>query len=88
MHMIVHPLTSMKISDSRKTYVIISCHVIPIIPDRSSAIVLRIIISISTLTLIVQVYNLKGNPYNYILIFVFIASLIATRSFNVTNKNR
>ncbi|OMF45281.1 hypothetical protein BK136_09205 [Paenibacillus amylolyticus] len=57
-------------------------------PDRSSAIVLRIILSISTLTLIVQVYNLKGNPYNFILIFVFIASLIATRSFIGTNKNR
>lgn len=56
--------------------------------DCSSAIVLRIILSISTLTLIVQVYNLKGNPYNFILIFVFIASLIATRSFNGTNKNR
>lgn len=57
-------------------------------PDRSSAIVLRILLSISTLALIVQVYKLKGNPYNFILIFVFIASLIATRSFNVANKER
>lgn len=57
-------------------------------PDRSSAIVLRIILSISTLALTVQVYILKGNPYNFILIIVFITSLVATRSFNGTNKER
>lgn len=57
-------------------------------PDRSSAHVLRMILSISTLVLIAENYIYKTIPSNNILILVFIASLIATSSFFVKNKER
>lgn len=55
-------------------------------PNRSSAHVLRMILSISTLVLIAENYIYKTVPSNNILILVFIASLIATSSFFVKNK--
>jgi uncharacterized membrane protein HdeD (DUF308 family) len=55
-------------------------------PNRSSAHVLRVILSISTLVLIAENYIYKTVPSNNILILVFIASLIATSSFFVKNK--
>lgn len=55
-------------------------------PNRSSAYVLRVILSISTLVLIAENYIYKTVPSNNILILVFIASLIATSSFFVKNE--
>jgi uncharacterized membrane protein HdeD (DUF308 family) len=55
-------------------------------PNRSSAHVLRVILSISTLVLIAENYIYKTVPSNNILILVFIASLLATSSFFVKNK--
>jgi uncharacterized membrane protein HdeD (DUF308 family) len=55
-------------------------------PNRSSAHVLRVILSISILVLIVENYIYKTIPSNNILILVFIASLIATSSFFVKNE--
>lgn len=55
-------------------------------PNRSSAHVLRVILSISLLVLIVENYIYETVPSNNILILVFIASLIATSSLFVKNK--
>ncbi|CAM2872007.1 YtpI-like protein [Paenibacillus taichungensis] len=55
-------------------------------PNRSSAHVLRVILSISILVLIVENYIYATVPSNAILILVFIASLIATSPFFVKNK--
>lgn len=56
-------------------------------PDRSTRLVLQIILFISILTLIVQDYILKEDPYNSTIIVVLLITLIFISSFQDKSKS-
>lgn len=57
-------------------------------PGRSSARIMRVILTISIIVLLVQDYIFKEIPSNTILIFVFIVVMIVTSSLPGKNRKK